>query len=80
MINQIEAEERLLGAAIASYTTTIASALSKLKVEHFSTTSTRFVFGAIGRIASAGRPVDLVTVDTEVSLDSYRHIFWKFYN
>ena len=68
MINQIEAEERLLGAAIASYTTTIASALSKLKAEHFSTTSTRFVFGAIGRIASAGRPVDLVTVDTEVRL------------
>lgn len=72
MINQYEYESRLLGAAIANYTSRCAKAISTTKQEHYSTAGTRFVFSAIKRIAANGRPVDLTTVSEEVRLAGIR--------
>ena len=72
MINQYEYESRLLGAAITNYTSRCAKAISMTRVEHYSTTGTRFVCAAIKRIAASGRPVDLMTVSEEVKLAGAR--------
>ena len=68
MINNYEYETRLLGAAIANYTSRCAKAISMTKREHYSTTGTRFVYDAIKRIAAKGHPVDLQTVGDEVRI------------
>lgn len=68
MISQIEHEERLLGAAIACYTATSASALAMLSADCFSTAGTRFLFKTISKLAAKGKPVDFVTVNAELQL------------
>lgn len=72
MINQYEYESRLLGAAIANFTSRCASAITMTKSEHYSTTGTRYLHSAIKRIVSQGKPVDLTTVSEDVRLAGLR--------
>lgn len=68
MINQVEYEERLLGAAIANYTSRCAKAIAATRPEYYSTIGARYLHGAIQRIAASGYPVDLTTVGEDVRL------------
>lgn len=65
MINQLELEERVLGAAIANYTSVAAKAVSMLRHSDMSTAGTRWLLGAIQGMAAKAIPVDLMTVEGE---------------
>ena len=65
LINQLDHEECVLGFALASYTTVAAKAIAMLSVDDMSTSSTKWLLGAIKMVSSRGLPVDILTVDTE---------------
>ena len=68
LINQLDHEECVLGYAMACYNTTAAKAISMLSPNDMSADSTKWLLGAINKVASRGHPVDVFTVDTERQL------------
>jgi replicative DNA helicase len=65
LINQLDHEECVLGYALACYNTTAAKAIAMLSPDDMSSDSTKWLIGAINKVASRGHPVDVFTVDTE---------------
>lgn len=65
LINQLDHEECVLGYALACYNTTAAKAIAMLSPDDMSSDSTKWLIGAINKVASRGHPVDVFTIDTE---------------
>ena len=65
LINQLDHEECVLGYALACYNTTAAKAIAMLSPNDMSSDSTKWLLGAINKVASRGHPVDVFTVDIE---------------
>lgn len=68
---QHQMEERVLGMAISNFTGAVSSSLATLDVSCFTKQSTMAVFRMIQKLQSAGRPVEMITVQALANRDEY---------